>query len=77
MQRQIDIMESSHEITYGLQEGGESSRVRSTLCRHQEIAYFLQEGENTAESDQHYAVIKGDHVRSAGRRRMQRQIDIM
>jgi hypothetical protein len=64
-QSQIDIMQSSNEITYDLQEGGECS-VRSTLCSHQTRSRTPWRREENAASYRHSAVIKRDHVRSGG-----------
>ena len=77
-QSQIDIIQISKEITYFLRERGEYNGVRSTFCSYQtRLRTICRREENAAESDRHYAVIKRDYVRSAGGRRMQRQIDIM
>jgi hypothetical protein len=49
-QSQIDILQTSKEITYALQERGEHSGVISTFCRHQKRSRtFCRRGENAAE----------------------------
>ena len=40
----IDIVETSNEITYALQEGGECSSQADIAKASIEITYFLQEG---------------------------------
>ena len=69
-QRQIYILQSSNEITYALQEGGERS-VRSKLCSHQTKSRTACRRGRMLQSDRRSAVIKRDHVRPAGGRRIQ------